>query len=225
MNQYKDHQDVSTLIGPPPGYQGYEIGGALTRPVIENPYRVIIMDEFEKSHPDVRHCFFDILDKAQCIEKSSGKTAHFGACAFFATCNEGVESLRTIWSEVSDPITRVGRARDVLAGMTFDKALLARFDDILLMDMLPSVVVAEVACLQIAKYWKQYGIDVHYAAPELLAETVRRNIEFADYGVRELARQIQEHTTPAIETARREGIRRVRLSVDAKKEKILVETA
>lgn len=214
MNQYKDHEDVSTLIGPPPGYQGYEIGGALTRPVIENPYRVVILDEFEKSHPDVRHCFFDILDRGQCAEKSSGKTAHFAACVFFATCNAGVEALRAIWGETADPAARAGRARDALAREDLDKALLARFDGITLMDRLKPVVVAEVACLQLAAYWRQYGIEVTYAAPEVLAETLRQNVEFQDYGVRQLARLIQESTSPFIEQARRGGARRVRLDLD-----------
>jgi ATP-dependent Clp protease ATP-binding subunit ClpA len=214
MNQYKDHQDVFTLIGPPPGYQGYEIGGALTRPVLENPYRVVILDEFEKSHPDVRHCFYDILDRAECQEKSSGKTVHYGAAAFFATCNSGVEPLRAIWSESEDPIIRTGRAREVLAREGFERPLLARFDEIVLMDQLPSFQIAEVACLQIAKYWRQYGIEVDYTSPEVLVEAIRRNVEFQDYGVRQLAHLIQELTNPAIEAARREGAARVRLDLD-----------
>ncbi|MBI4349737.1 MAG: ATP-dependent Clp protease ATP-binding subunit [Elusimicrobia bacterium] len=85
MNQYKSSQDVYTLLGPPPGQPGYEVGGALTRPVILNPYRVVILDEFEKCHPDVKHCFDDVLGRGLCSEKSSGKTAHFGGCAFIAT--------------------------------------------------------------------------------------------------------------------------------------------
>jgi len=214
MNQYKDHQDVFTLIGPPPGYQGYEVGGALTRPLLENPRRVVIMDEFEKSHPDVRHCLYDILDRAQCQEKSSGKTVHFAAAAFFATCNAGVGPLRAIWRESDDPIIRTGRAREVLASEGFDRPLLARFDEILLMDQLQPVEIAEVACLQIAKHWRQYGIEVDYTSPEVLVEAIRRNIEFQDYGVRQLAHLIQELTTPAIEAARRDGALRVRLDLD-----------
>lgn len=214
MNQYKHSEDVFTLLGPPPGYPGYEIGGALTRPVLENPYRVVVLDEFDKSHPDVRHCLYDILDRAHCTEKSSGRRVHFGACVFFATCNTGVESLRSVWEDVSDPLSRAARARDALAREGFDKALLARFDEILLMDRLNVVEVAEVACLQIAKHWRQYGIEVTYAAPEILAEAVRRNMEFNEYGVRQLARLIQDLTTPSIEAARRNGSRRVRLDLD-----------
>ncbi|OGS52747.1 MAG: hypothetical protein A3J79_05295 [Elusimicrobia bacterium RIFOXYB2_FULL_62_6] len=214
MNQYKDHQDVFTLIGPPPGYQGYEIGGSLTRPVLENPYRVIILDEFDKAHLDIQHCFYDILDRGQCQEKSSGKMVHFGASVFFATCNTGVAALRTVWAETADPVVRTGRAREALAREGFERPLLARFSDILLMDQLKPVQVAEVACLQIAKHWRQYGIEVVYASPEVLVEAVKRNVEFQDYGVRQLAHLIQELTAPSIEAARRDGVTRVRLELD-----------
>ncbi|MFI5351076.1 MAG: AAA family ATPase [Elusimicrobiota bacterium] len=211
MNQYKDPDDVFTLIGPPPGYPGYEVGGALTRPLLENPYRVVILDEFEKSHPDVRHCLYDILDTAQCREKSSGKTISFGACAFFATCNSGVDTLRAIWKQTEDPIQRADRAREALAREGFERALLARFDEVLFMDELPPLEVAEVACLQLAKHWRQYGMELTYTSPEILVEAVRRNMSFQEYGVRQLAHFIREITTPSIESARKEGAKRVRL--------------
>ncbi|MBI5209596.1 MAG: ATP-dependent Clp protease ATP-binding subunit [Elusimicrobia bacterium] len=222
MNQYKDHQDVVTLIGPPPGHMGYEIGGSITRPVLEDPYRAIVLDEFDKAHPDVRHCLYDILDRAQCREKSSGRNVHFSACVFFATCNAGVEDLRSIWGESDDPIVRTGRAREALSRQGFEKALLARFDDILLMDELKPVEVAEVACLQIAKHWRQYGIEVAYASPELLVEAVKRNVEFQEYGVRQLAHLIQELTGPLIEAARRNGVTSVRLELDPKTNRVTV---
>jgi ATP-dependent Clp protease ATP-binding subunit ClpA len=214
MNQYKDHQDVFTLVGPPPGYRGADVGGALTRPLLENPCRVVILDELDKCHVDVRHCLYDILDRARCQEKSSGKTVHFNAAVFFATCNAGVDSLRAIWAESDDPIQRMGRAREVLAREGFEKALLARFNGIFLMDQLRPVVIAEVACLQIAKHWRQYGIEVTYTAPEVLVEAIRRNVEFQDYGVRQLAHLIQDITAPSIEAARRDGVTRVRLDLD-----------
>lgn len=222
MNQYKSPQDVYTLIGPPPGQPGYEIGGALTRPVINDPHRVVILDEFEKCHPDIKHCFYDILDRGQCSEKSSGRTAHFGACAFVATSNAGVEALRGIYKETSDALSRGARARDAMAREGFEKALLARFDEILLMDQLKPVDVAEVSCLQLAKHWRQYGIEVSYAAPELLVEALHRNREFSEYGVRQLARLIQDLTTSSIEAARRAGATSVRLDFDKAAGKVVV---
>lgn len=214
MNQYKDPDDVFTLLGPPPGYPGYEVGGALTRPVLDNPYRVVTLDEFEKAHPNIGHCLYDILDTAQCREKSSGKTVSFSACAFFATCNAGTETIRTIWKKTEDASQRSDLAREALAREGFERALLARFDEILFLDKLQPMEVAEVACLQLAKHWRQYGIELTYASPQILVEAVRRNMNFQEYGVRQLAHCIRELTTASIESARRAGAKRVRLDCD-----------
>lgn len=215
MNQYKHHDDVFTLLGPPPGAAGYEIGGALTRPVLENPQRVILLDEIDKCHPDIRDCLYNILDTAQCREKSSGRAVHFHACAFFATCNAGVESLRQLEAAKPDAAARIGRARDALArAAAFEKSFLARFDEIYLLDELPLMNVAEVALLQLAKHWKEYGIEVTYASPEILVDAIRRNSEFSEYGVRQLSHLIQGMADPWIEAAKKGGANKVRLDVD-----------
>ena len=162
MNQYKHADDVFTLIGPPPGSPGYEVGGTLTRPVLQNPRRVIIFDELEKAHRDLQHCLYDILDTATCREKSSGRTVDFSACVFFATCNAGVEALRAIHREsANDPIAWLGRSRDALVDATgFDRAFVARWSAIFLMDELSPLHVAEVACLQLVRHWRNYGIEI-----------------------------------------------------------------
>jgi ATP-dependent Clp protease ATP-binding subunit ClpA len=215
MNQYKHADDVFTLIGPPPGSPGYEVGGTLTRPVLQNPSRVIILDELEKSHRDLQHCLYDILDTATCREKSSGRTVDFSGCVFFATCNAGVEALRAIQRESgSDPIAWLGRSRDALVDAAgFDRAFLARWSAILFMDELSPLHVAEVACLQLARHWRNYGIEVQHAAPELILEAVQRNEEFKQYGVRQLATYIQMKTSGAIGQARARGVKKVDLRI------------
>src|SRR6201987_6353628 len=117
MNQYKTNNDVQTLLGPPPGMAGYEVGGSLTRPVLVNPKRVVILDELEKAHPDLHHCLFDILDSATCREKSSGKEVDFSQCVFFGTSNAGVDTLRKLRQQINptkDQALWVGQSRDPL---------------------------------------------------------------------------------------------------------------
>jgi ATP-dependent Clp protease ATP-binding subunit ClpA len=215
MNQYKHADDVFTLIGPPPGSPGYEVGGTLTRPVLQNPRRVIVFDELEKAHRDLQHCLYDILDTATCREKSSGRTVDFSGCVFFATCNAGVEALRAIRRESGiDPVAWLGRSRDALVDSAgFDRAFLARWSSIVLMDELSPVHVAEVACLQLARHWRNYGIEVQHAAPELILDAVQRNEEFKQYGVRQLGAYVQMKTSPAIGQARARGVKKVNLTV------------
>jgi ATP-dependent Clp protease ATP-binding subunit ClpA len=216
MNQYKQPGDVFTLIGPPPGMPGYEVGGRLTRPVLENPYRVIVFDELEKAHHDLHDCLYDILDTASCREKSSGRLVDFSGCVFFATCNAGVAKLREILAEVGNPASSawLGRSRDALADdAKFDRAFLSRWDGVYLLDQLPPIHVAEVACLQLCRHWRQYGIEVSYADPELILDAVQRNQDFAEYGVRQLGRFIREKTETAILDAKRAGSTTVSLRV------------
>lgn len=214
MNQLKHPDDVFTLLGPPPGRPGYEVGGSLTRPVLENPYRVVILDEIEKCHRDLHHCLYDILDTAQCREKSSGKMVDFSGCVFFGTSNAAVEQLRTIFSRTSDPNIRATESRDALydAG-GFDKAFLARWNQIVLMDELSPVHVAEVALLQLCVYWKTYGMEITYVPPELLLEAVERNEEFRSYGVRQLSTFIKHRTNHAISEARTQKMTKLHLDV------------
>jgi len=214
MNQLKHADDVFTLIGPPPGRAGYEVGGSLTRPVLEKPYRVVIFDELEKCHPDLHHCLYDILDTAQCREKSSGKVVDFSGCAFFGTSNAGVEQLRAVYSRTDDFNKRATESRDALhEAAGFDKAFLARWNRITLMDELAPVHVAEVALLQVCHYWKDYGMEVSFVPAELLLEAVERNEEFRSYGVRQLSTFIRRRTNQAINQARAAKMTRVLLDV------------
>lgn len=212
MNQLKHPDDVFTLIGPPPGVKGFELGGALTRPVLENPYRVVILDELEKAHKDIHHCLYDMLDTAKCREKSSGDTVSFSACVFFATSNAGVEALRSLKEQGADAASWLGRSRDALSTAgPFDKAFLARWDGIYLLDELSALHVAEVACLKLAKRWREYGIELEYTDPALLLEAVQKNEEFREYGVRQLGSYLESKTNGAIAEARKAGVKKVSL--------------
>lgn len=214
MNQLKHADDVFTLIGSPPGRAGYEMGGSLTRPVIQNPYRVVIFDELDKCHPDLYDCLYDILDTAQCREKSSGKTVDFSGCVFFGTCNSGVEQVRAVLKQNDTEEVRATKIRDALACTTsFQKAFLARWTRVEMMDELKSLNVAEVALLQLRRYWQDFGIELTYVAPQLLLDAVEKNEEFRAYGVRQLSAYIRRQTNQAISQARHAKITQVHLDV------------
>ena len=226
MNQYKHSSDVLTLLGPPLGHVGVDLGGALTRPVLENPCRVIILDEIDKCHSDVLDCLYNILDVAHCTEKSSGKIVDFTRCVFFATTNAGVEQLRELDTKDKDKSYIHSRYRSVLSeNSSMDKAFLARWDGVFFMDSLNSLSVAQVACLQICKYWRQFDMEVVYASPELLVKTVQSNFEFKEFGVRQLSNHIKMTTDPIIASAKQKGIKRVCIDIDSKTKAIVVKAA
>jgi ATP-dependent Clp protease ATP-binding subunit ClpC len=218
MNSLKHPDDVFTLIGPPPGRPGYEVGGSLTRPVLQNPYRVVIFDEIDMCHPDLHHCLYDILDTGQCREKSSGKMVDFSGCVFFGTTNAGnegnIEKIRMVFNQTLDFNQLAAKSRDALhEAVGFSKPFLARWTRLVFLDRLEQINVAEVALLQLCHYWKDYGIEVSYVPPELLLEAVSRNEEFQNYGVRQLSTLIRQRTNQAIAQARAAKMNRVHLDV------------
>jgi ATP-dependent Clp protease ATP-binding subunit ClpA len=226
MNQYRQPGDERSLIGSPPGTPGSDAGGRLTRPTLENPYRVIVLSELEKAHHDVQECLYDILDTGTCREKNTGRLVDFSGCVFFGTCNVGVEKLRGLTQELGSTTSPgwLGRSRDALAeAAKFDRAFLSRWDGVFLMDTLPPLCVAEVACMQLQSYWREYGIDVGYVAPQLIAEVVQRNQDFAEYGVGQLGRIVRDKTEHAILDAKRHGSKKVSLNVPDETGQLQVE--
>lgn len=92
MSEYMEKHAVSRLIGPPPGYVGYEEGGQLTESVRRAPYSVILFDEIEKAHEDVFNLFLQILDDGR-LTDNKGKTVDFKNTLIIMTSNIGSKYL------------------------------------------------------------------------------------------------------------------------------------
>lgn len=93
MSEYQEKHTVSRLYGAPPGYVGYEEGGQLTEAVRRRPYRVILLDEIEKAHPDVFSALLQILDDGR-LTDGHGRTVDFKNTIVIMTSNTGVELIK-----------------------------------------------------------------------------------------------------------------------------------
>ncbi|MBA7653513.1 ATP-dependent Clp protease ATP-binding subunit ClpC [subsurface metagenome] len=93
MSEYQERHTVSRLIGAPPGYVGYEEGGQLTEAVRRRPYRVILLDEIEKAHPEVFNSLLQILDDGR-LTDGHGRTVDFKNTVVIMTSNVGAELIR-----------------------------------------------------------------------------------------------------------------------------------
>ena len=93
MSEYQERHTVSRLYGAPPGYVGYEEGGQLTETVRRRPYRVILLDEIEKAHPDVFSALLQILDDGR-LTDGHGRTVDFKNTIIIMTSNTGVELIK-----------------------------------------------------------------------------------------------------------------------------------
>ena len=92
MSEYQEAHTVAGLKGAPPGYVGYGSGGVLTEAVRRNPYSVILLDEFEKAHPDVGELFYQVFDKGM-LEDSEGQEVNFKNSLIIMTSNLGAEAI------------------------------------------------------------------------------------------------------------------------------------
>ncbi len=92
MSEYMEKHSVSRLIGAPPGYVGYEEGGALTEAVRRRPYQVVLFDEVEKAHPDVFNVLLQVLDEGR-LTDGQGRTVDFKNTLIIMTSNLGAEYL------------------------------------------------------------------------------------------------------------------------------------
>ena len=89
MSEYMEKHSVARLIGAPPGYVGYEEGGALTEAVRRRPYQVVLFDEIEKAHPDVFNVLLQVLDDGR-LTDGQGRTVDFRNVLIIMTSNLGV---------------------------------------------------------------------------------------------------------------------------------------
>jgi len=93
MSEYQEKHTVSRLIGAPPGYVGYEEGGQLTEAIRRRPYRVILLDEIEKAHPEVFNSLLQVLDDGRMTD-GQGRTVDFKNTVVIMTSNTGVELIK-----------------------------------------------------------------------------------------------------------------------------------
>ncbi|WP_312288311.1 ATP-dependent chaperone ClpB [Terrisporobacter sp.] len=140
MSEYMEKHSVSRLVGPPPGYVGYEEGGQLTEAVRRAPYSVILFDEIEKAHEDVFNMFLQILDDGR-LTDNKGKTVDFKNTIIIMTSNIGssylLEDEGKITEATKDLVMNEMKRR-------FKPEFLNRVDDIIMFKALDKEEIKEI---------------------------------------------------------------------------------
>ncbi|RAZ71166.1 ATP-dependent chaperone ClpB [Mesorhizobium atlanticum] len=129
MSEFMEKHSVARLIGAPPGYVGYEEGGALTEAVRRRPYQVVLFDEIEKAHPDVFNVLLQVLDDGR-LTDGQGRTVDFRNTLIIMTSNLGAEYLVSLGDDqdvdaVRDEVMSVVRS-------SFRPEFLNRVDEVIL---------------------------------------------------------------------------------------------
>src|SRR5690242_10255043 len=190
MSEYMEKHSVARLIGAPPGYVGYDEGGALTEAVRRRPYQVVLFDEIEKAHPDVFNVLLQVLDDGR-LTDGQGHTVDFRNTLIVMTSNLGAEYLANQpegqdSDAVRDAVMAVVRA-------SFRPEFLNRIDEIILFHRLQRSDMGRIVDIQMTRVAKlledrKISIVLDPSARDWLAE---KGWDPA-YGARPLKRVIQK---------------------------------
>jgi ATP-dependent Clp protease ATP-binding subunit ClpB len=190
MSEYMEKHSVARLIGAPPGYVGYEEGGALTEAVRRRPYQVILFDEIEKAHPDVFNVLLQVLDEGR-LTDGQGRTVDFRNTLLVMTSNIGADLLVALGE--NDDVEKVRDQVMSLVRANFRPEFLNRVDEIILFhrlkrDQMGAIVDIQIARLQKLLDERKVTIELSKEAREFLAN---KGYDPA-YGARPLKRVIQK---------------------------------
>ena len=190
MSEYMEKHSVSRLIGAPPGYVGYDDGGALTEAVRRRPYQVVLFDEVEKAHPDVFNILLQVLDEGR-LTDGQGRTVDFRNTLLIMTSNIGAQHLLNLADGDNVQAAKVGVMAEVNAH--FRPEFLNRIDEILLFERLKPEHMGAIVDIQIRRLqeWlkdKQIVLNLSDAAREHLAKAGYD----PSFGARPLKRAIQK---------------------------------
>jgi ATP-dependent Clp protease ATP-binding subunit ClpB len=191
MSEYMEKHSVARLIGAPPGYVGYEEGGALTEAVRRRPYQVILFDEIEKAHGDVFNVLLQVLDDGR-LTDGQGRTVDFKNTVIILTSNLGGDLLASQADGEDTGAVREGVMEIVRS--RFRPEFLNRLDEIILFHRLGRAQMDKIVDIQVARLMRllsdrKIAVELDKPAKEWLANTGYDPV----YGARPLKRTIQRH--------------------------------
>lgn len=196
MSEYMEKHSVSRMIGAPPGYVGYDEGGALTESVRRRPYQVVLFDEVEKAHPDVFNVLLQVLDDGR-LTDGQGRTVDFRNTLIIMTSNMGAEYLAA-QGEGDDVEAVRPQVMDVVR-RSFRPEFLNRIDEIILFKRLGRGEMDDIVKIQLERVEKlladrRMTLSLDSAALHWLGERGYDPV----YGARPLKRVIQKELVDPI---------------------------
>ena len=151
MSEYMEKHSVARLIGAPPGYVGYDEGGALTEAVRRRPYQVVLFDEIEKAHPDVFNVLLQVLDDGR-LTDGQGRTVDFRNTLIIMTSNLGSEYL--VGQAEGEDTSAVRDQVMAIVRSSFRPEFLNRVDEIILFHRLQKSEMGRIVDIQIRRLQK-----------------------------------------------------------------------
>ena len=202
MSEYMEKHSVARMIGAPPGYVGYEEGGALTEQVRRKPYSVILFDEVEKAHPDVFNVLLQVLDDGRMTD-GQGRTVDFKNTVIVMTSNLGSQMIQQMSGDDYQIIKLavMGEVKNY-----FRPEFINRIDEVVVFHALDEKNIASIAKIQLGYLEKRMTkLDMSLKVDDsALAELAKAGFDPV-FGARPLKRAIQERIENPLSKAILEG--------------------
>jgi ATP-dependent Clp protease ATP-binding subunit ClpC len=213
MSEFMEKHSVSKLIGPPPGYVGYEEGGQLIERVKRSPYSIILLDEIEKAHPDVYNILLQVFEDGQ-LTDGLGNTVDFKNTIIIMTSNLGARFLEKRGHlGFSAPATEgfLSKIEDMVRGevkRAFNPEFLNRLDEVILFTSLNDDDLLKIIDLLVEQVngnlvAKQIKIRLTTDAAKYILEKTRAD---RSYGARPLCRALQKYVEDPLSEALIQGL-------------------
>jgi ATP-dependent Clp protease ATP-binding subunit ClpB len=191
MSEYMEKHSVARMIGAPPGYVGYEEGGALTEAVRRKPYSVILFDEIEKAHPDVFNVLLQVLDDGR-LTDGQGRTIDFKNTVLVMTSNLGSHRIQQLTDEGADPgVVKIAVMAEVKS--SFRPEFVNRIDEIVVFHPLDEAQIANIARIQLKSLEARLAkLEIRLVVNDAAIKAIAAAGFDPVYGARPLKRAIQQ---------------------------------
>lgn len=224
MSQFGQPHAAASLFGQARGYVGSTSYGALTAALRDAPESVVLLDEFEKAHPEVHKRFLTAWNDGFITEVSDGARVPTSDAVFVLTTNAASRRIGDIAADSAlsaDEIARLSKA--ALADAQFAPEVLSRIDEVFAFRPLQGLDIARVVALEIEALAKQFGLEIADGGIDarILLGAVEALSGHMHGGVRDIAREIEREVTDGLIEARSQGATRVRLMPDGTDIKVI----
>jgi ATP-dependent Clp protease ATP-binding subunit ClpA len=217
MSQFGQPFAASTLFGSAKGYIGSSSYGAITAALRDLPDSIVLLDEFEKAHPEVHRRFLTAWNDGFITESSDGTKVPTSQAIFVLTTNAAAQRIGDLAKNFAgEPEELDLLVKSVLKDAQFAPELLSRIDEIFVFRPLEGLDIARVVALEMEKIASQYGLKISEGGidPHVLVETIDEIGSRVGGGVRDITRIIERRITDGLIDARAVGATSVSIAKD-----------
>ena len=214
MSQFGQPHAAASLFGQARGYVGSTSYGALTAALRDTPNAIVLLDEFEKAHPEVHKRFLSAWNDGFITELSDGSHITTNEAIFVLTTNAAARRIGELASGHTGDQGELNQLiKSTLQDAQFAPELLSRIDEVFAFRELEGLDIARVVALEIEALTKQFGLEIESGGiePAILLDAIKEMSERMDGGVRDVARAIEREVSDGLIDARSASAISVRL--------------